>query len=181
MKKQLQLIAAPTGLQPGGYILQAYADRTEPSTPAADLEVTRDGATWRVTLSWECPNPVRDLSGDTTLFVDAAALLAPVTANAPWITMGAAGMPVEAVLWRADREVLLRIKAEGLGSTERSDAPEGWAVESNWDAGRWTVTFLLESWPSLEAFDQMMIAVWRGEGGNRGGLKSVSPDWFPVS
>ncbi len=181
MKTQLKLVNAPIGMQPGGYVPRAYADRTEPTTPAADVEVTREGKAWRVTLGWDCPNPVRDISDDTNQFVDAAALLAPVVADAPWVTMGAEGKAVEAILWRADREAPLRVTAEGLGSAQRFDAPEGWAVESNWDAGRWTVSFLLKSWPALEAFDQLAIAVWRGETGDRGGLKSISPGWFPAS
>ena len=69
MKTRIELINAPIGIQPGGYVPRAYADRTEPTTPAADVEVTREGAAWRIALSWECPNPIRDISDDTNLFV----------------------------------------------------------------------------------------------------------------
>ena len=175
-----KLIAAPTPLQPGGYIKVAYATRTQPPIPSADFDLTRIGDGYRIALQWKCPEPVRDASTDTNLWVDAAAVLAPGAAGAPWITMGAEKMPVQGALWRADRKELLRIRAEGLGSVERQAAPEGWSVSSKWDKGQWHVTFELQSWPALTQHKQIALAMWRGEAQDRGGLKSISQGWIAL-
>ena len=180
MKTKLDLIAAPTALQPGNYVKTAYLDPRTPSTLTADVEVTQNGKTWQLTLSWDCPDPVTDISDDTHVFIDSAAFLAPGTPDAAWITMGAEGKPVEAVLWRADRETPLRVVAEGWGTVERNEPPEGWTVTSAWKKGRWTVTFSIAEWPALEAHEQFATAVWRGAARNRAGLKSVSPGWIPI-
>ena len=33
--KRIEMMAAPTGMQPGGYVPVAYADRTKPATPGS--------------------------------------------------------------------------------------------------------------------------------------------------
>ena len=181
MRSKLSLIAAPVGLSPGGYVSKAYADRTAPRTPVADLEAEQTGSVWRVRLEWDCAQPVWEMGEDVDRFVDAAAVLAPSAADAPWMTMGAPGKAVEGALWRADRLELLGVRAEGLGSVERSAAPEGWRVRANWQAGRWRLDLDLVGWAVLDAQRQLAIAVWQGAQGDRGGLKSVSPGWLEVA
>ena len=175
-----KLIAAPTPLQPGGYIKVAYAARNEPLIPSADLNLEQVGDGYRITLRWKCPNPVSDASTDTNLWVDAAAVLAPGVPGAPWITMGAEQLPVQGALWRADRKEVTRIHAEGLGSVERQAAPKGWQVSAEWNKGQWRVTFELQSWPALAQHGQIALAVWRGEAQDRGGLKSISQGWIEL-
>jgi hypothetical protein len=70
------------------------------------------------------------------------------------------------------------MRAEGLGSMERSDAPEGWGVEASWEHGRWRLTFGLRDWPALDSLAQLAFAIWRGASGDRAGIKSVSPGWI---
>jgi len=181
VKKTLKLVAAPTGMQPGGYVPTAYADRSQPSTPEARLEVDRVGDIWRVRLGWDCPLAITDSSSDTNRFVDSVALLVPTLPDAPWITMGAPGKAVEGVLWRADREELYRMRAEGLGTMVRSAAPEGWGAEASWEGGRWSVVFGLRGWSTLERSRQLAFAIWRGAAGDRAGLKSVSPGWVDTA
>ena len=181
MKKTFDLVAAPTGMQPGGYVRVAYGLRNEPFTPSATLDVQRNTEPWRVRLSWSCPEPVRDASGDTDRFVDAAALLVPTVKDAPWVTMGAAGMAVEAALWRADRADLLRIRAEGLGTVKRDTAPSPWKANAEWKDGRWSVSYDLASWPALEEQAQLTFAIWRGAAADRGGLKSICPQWIALT
>jgi DMSO reductase family type II enzyme heme b subunit len=181
VKKTLKLVAAPTGMQPGGYVAKAYADRSQPSTPEARLEVDRVGAIWRVRLRWHCPLAITDSSTDTNRFVDAAALLVPTIPDAPWITMGAPGKAVEGVLWRADREDLIRTRAEGLGTMVRREAPEGWGAEASWEGGRWSLVFGLRAWPALDRSGQLAFAIWRGAAGDRAGLKSVSSGWIDAA
>jgi DMSO reductase family type II enzyme heme b subunit len=174
MKQTVPMMAAPVGMVPGGYVARAYADRLLPNTKSATLEAQREGTGWRVRLSWSCPDPVRDASEHTDRFVDAAALLVPTVEDAPWISMGAPGKAVQAALWRADREVLLQIRAEGLGTVKRGPAPDRWKVKADWQEGIWSVSYELAPWPSLERRGQLAFAIWRGAAADRAGLKSTS-------
>jgi len=176
MKQTLTLVAAPTPMQPGGYVPVAYAGRDQPFTPSAAIEVERASGGWSIRLSWSCPDPVRDAAGDTDRFVDAAALSMPTSADAPWITMGAPGKAVEGVLWRANEEQLRRFRAEGLGSA----AAPSWTVEAEWAKGSWALQFGVQGGTPLDEHLLLAIAIWRGAANDRGGLKSVSPGWIEL-
>lgn len=180
MKRRVELIAAPTAMQPGGYVRAAYRERVQPTTPAVDLEVASQSGRWSVAVQWPCPTPVREVRGDPGLFCDALALLAPSADDSPWITMGAPGHGVDGMLWRADGDALLRVSAEGLGTVKRAPAPEAWSAVAGWKAGTWRVEIALRGWESLDARRQLAVAVWRGAEAERGGLKSVSPGWIEV-
>jgi len=174
------LIAAPPAMQPGGYVPQAYKDRLQATTPSVDIAATEQGKGWVIELRWDCPNPVKSIANETDLFTDAAAILVPGTMDAPWLTMGAPDHPVEAALWRADKTELFRMRAEGLGTMDRSAPPTSWTVDANWENGRWHLRFLIGDWPVLNKFGRMGVAIWRGESQDRGGLKSVTSDWIAV-
>ena len=179
--KKIDLLAAPVGMQPGGYLATAYAGRDkEPMTPHLTLEVAKPPGSWRIRLRWPCPDPVSDVSRDPELFPDAAALFAPRHEDSPWITMGAPGMGVDGVLWRADSEELRAISAEGLGSMKRDDAPPGWRFSAQHASGGWQLELTLPGWTTLDASSRVAIAVWRGAAQDRGGLKSVTPGWLEV-
>ncbi len=181
MRAKISLMAAPTALSPGGYVGRAYAHRTAPNTPAADLEVVRTPTgTWRMRIAWDCAVPVRALDGDVDRFVDAAAVLAPSTADAPFMTMGAPGQAVVGALWRPDRDELFGVRAEGLGTVLRQPAPEGWRARAEWKVSRWRLEFTLPRWPALDEQRRLGIAIWQGAEGDRGGLKSVSPGWIEL-
>lgn len=176
--KTITMMVAPPALQPGGYIATAYADRAAPQTPRVQLEAERAaGRGYRLRLRWACATPVTKIDHDPSLFPDACALLVPAVEDAPWITMGAPGKPVQAVLWRADRTPPWRLQAEGLGSMRREAPPAAWSATAAWRDGEWDVVFLLPGWPELEAAGRVGIAVWQGAGQERAGLKSVSTDW----
>jgi DMSO reductase family type II enzyme heme b subunit len=180
MRSKVSLIAAPTGLSPGGYVAKAYADRGAPRTPVAELEVEKSGAVFRIRVSWACVQPVRELGDDVDRFVDAAAVLAPSVPDAPWFSMGAPGKAVLGVLWRADREALFGVRAEGLGTVERSVAPDAWKARAEWKGGRWLLELELGGFGALDSQEQLALAVWQGAEGDRAGLKSVSPGWLGV-
>lgn len=181
MRTKHELIAAPAGMQPGGYVREAYLDRTQPRTASVELELSQSSGVWRAVVQWDCPEPVRDVRANPSLFCDAAALLAPSAAGAPWITMGAPGLGVDGVLWRADGDALLRVSAEGLGTVKREPAPKSWTAAAAWSAGRWRVELELGNWESLARQRQLAVAVWRGADAERGGLKSVTPGWIEVT
>ncbi|MCP4005796.1 MAG: hypothetical protein GY725_16520 [bacterium] len=179
--QKLELIAAPTGIQPGGYVAKAYAGRdAAPITPHLDLEVARPPGTWRLRLRWPCPEPVRDVSADPSLFPDAAAVFAPQHEDSAWVTMGAPGKGVDGVLWRADGQNLHAIRAEGLGSMKRDAAPEGWRFAAKHERGFWQLELTLPGWATLDGSGRLAAAIWRGSAQDRGGLKSVTPGWTEV-
>ena len=173
--KTIDMMAAPVAMQPGGYMAKAYADHTTPLTPRVQLDYERvAGRGYRIVLRWPCSAPVTSVTDNPSLFPDACALLVPEQADAPWITMGAPGQPVQGVLWRADRKDLFRMHAEGLGTMQRGAPPTNWAAAPKWEGGYWQVVLQLPGWTALERTAQAGIAVWRGDQKERGGLKSVS-------
>jgi DMSO reductase family type II enzyme heme b subunit len=179
MKKSIKLVTAPTGFQPGGYIAKAYADRDRAHTARVDVDITvQDG--YRFALNWRCDEAVIDASDNPRQFIDSCALLVPAVPDAPWITMGAPTLPVVGALWRADQPAPIAIRAEGLGSVQRSAAPGGWTVEANWANRHWQVVFTLPAWAELDAQRQFAVAVWQGAQSERAGLKSVSEGWVSL-
>ncbi|MBT4521875.1 MAG: hypothetical protein HOC23_17895 [Halieaceae bacterium] len=176
----LALIGAPPAMQPGGYIPEAYKARQQAGTPAVDLGAKQQGDDWVIELRWDCPNPVKTVTGETDLFTDAAAIMVPGTTSAPWLTMGAPDHPVEAALWRADQNKLLHMRAEGLGTMHRSEPPAPWSTRSAWENGRWHLQYTLVNWSPLNQFQRIGVAIWRGENQDRGGLKSVTDGWITV-
>ncbi len=182
MRTELALIAAPTAIQPGGYVNKAYADRVQPKLATAVLETDfARGRGYKITLGWQCDSAVNDIRQDTNLFPDACALLVPVNENSPWITMGDEHNPVEGVLWRADKSEPYKIEAHGLGSVVRSSAPQGWAISADWKNKSWQVSFTLPQWAALEKWQKLAVAVWLGGEKERAGLKSISQGWVSVA
>ncbi|MBW2287140.1 MAG: hypothetical protein JRG80_17810 [Deltaproteobacteria bacterium] len=180
MKKTLDLIAAPTGMQPGDYVPRVYSDRDGPQTPSVSLEVEHSTRGWRFHVRWPCPKPVQDTGGQSNLFPDAVALVAPSVPEAQWVTMGAPGLAIGGFLWRADREPLIRMRAEGFGTVQRSEAENVRQVTSEWNGGEWSLAFEVAGWKELDETRRLAIAVWRGSARERAGLKSVSPGWIEV-
>ncbi len=177
MKTTAQMIPAPTAIQPGGYVRVAYPDKTVPLTTSVEVEADEGAGGFRISLSWPCETPQK-ATDDSDRFVDAAAVLAPRTADAPWITMGEPGKGVEGILWRADKERPGSFSAEGLGTVAHGAAPADWQVEAAWSGGAWRVTFTVPSWPVLGEQRNFAVAVWQGAASERAGLKSVSAGWI---
>lgn len=181
MKKRVDLIAAPPAMSPGGYVAKAYADRVTPSTAFVNVATEIRGGLRTISLAWLCPKPSKTMHGATDLFLDAAGIMVPLTDDAPLMLMGQPGNGVEVAYWRAERDQLLLVHAEGLGSTVRAAPPSDWSVVSDWSNGVWGVTFKFPAWHALVRAGKFGVAVWRGDASERGGLKSVSPDWINFS
>lgn len=181
MKKKIELMAAPPSMSPGGYVATAYEDKVDPSTPQVTVEVLRVRQGWFLSLTWPCPDPVNVIAHETDLFLDSAAILVPLHADAEFFTMGSEAAAVEGAFWRAESDGFHHIKAEGLGNVERGEASKDWTVKSNWKDGIWTLECAFLSWPALDQFGRFGIAIWRGSDKDRGGLKSISPDWIAAA
>lgn len=180
MRQRIQLMAAPPAIQPGGYVAKAYSGHTSPQTSWLDVSVDSRGAGWEIVLAWKCDEPVTDTSRDVDRFADAAAILAPSVEGAPLITMGTGDAGVDGWYWRSDRDGGLRIHANGLGTSERSELPGGATVTALRSEDGWGLRFELPEWSSLDRSRQIGFAVWRGAASERAGLKAVSPSWLPL-
>lgn len=181
MKKRIDLISAPPAMSPGGYVAKAYADRTTPSTAFVNVETSVSGEMRTISLAWLCPKPSKTMQGATDLFLDAAGLMVPLTDDAPLMLMGQPGNGIEVAYWRAENDQLMLVRAEGLGSTVRHAAPSDWTAVSSWNNGVWGVTFSFPTWHALARAGKFGVAIWRGDSNERGGLKSVSPEWVSFS
>ena len=159
---------------------KAYAHRTEPGTPWADLVVEPRGSGWHVFVAWPCPDRRANTTTDVNRFSDAAAILAPATPDAPMMTMGNQDAPVDGWLWRADREGGIRVTARGFGTSERLDLPARTTITAAWSNGLWGVGFDVPGWESLRRQMLIGVAVWQGVAAERAGLKSVSTNWITV-
>ncbi len=179
MKQRVQMMSAPVAMQPGKYIPRVYGEKP-PATAEVDLEVQQQGNGWQIDLVWAAATPVHDKNRNPRIFVDGAAIFVPEHADAPWISMGAPGQPLSGLLWRPDRNGLTAMAAEGLGSTQRSDAPAGWKADGQWRNGFWHLSVQIDQWAALDRFQKLAFAIWQGSKGERAGIKSVSPGWLSV-
>ena len=178
--KAIELVAAPTAIQPGGYVQKAYQDRVQATTSSTFINVKKSGAGFVIELVWDASDPVTGLDGNPRRFVDAAAILVPTTQDAPWITMGAPQNAIEGFLWKADKQSLYRIYAEGLGSVVRSTLPDGWVYQASHNGKQWVLKVTAPTWVTLTDQGRVGIAIWQGSLAERAGLKSVSPGWVDV-
>ena len=180
MKARIHLIAAPTAIQPGGYIPGAYADRTQPAVTDLDIRIEEHGPRWEIFLSWACPVESSSTIHDVDRFADSAAILTPSQPDAALMTMGSKAAGVDGWFWKADEKQGIRFQARGLGTVERSDLPADAQVTGLWQDGRWGVKFELPVWRSLDLHRKVGFAVWQGAASERAGLKSVSPGWIEL-
>ncbi len=68
----------------------------------------------------------------------------------------------------------------GAGDPRNWTETGGRTAEGEVKAGKWHVVFEAPTWSSLDARQQLAIAIWQGVTGDRGGLKSVSSGWIAV-
>lgn len=180
MKKRIELIAAPTAIQPSAYVKSAYGD-AKANTPWVDFNINRQGDSWEIFLMWPCAEPIYDTKKDVNLFADAVALLAPLTEQAPMMTMGDANNPIEGYMWRSDNKKTIKIDSGGLGSVKRSAVSADIKTFAHWDKNIWGVKINIPHWSALVNHKKIGIAVWQGSSADRAGLKSVTPNWITLT
>lgn len=184
----LDLMGTPLGLQPTAAIRTSWSDRRIGAIGRVDVAVAHNGATLAFRLEWNDPSEDRQ-TGDTTAFADAAAVMHPGSPEAPLMTMGKPGAPVNAWYWRADEDGSGRhIVAEGFGTTRTLDTTLV-RTRSTWSGGRWRVVIARSLRAPEEAGAAQLapgqetrfgIAVWQGSAGERAGIKAFSGDWIPL-
>jgi steroid C-25 hydroxylase gamma subunit len=186
----VELAPTPLALQPSAYLAKTERARPVGRVKQVRVRSLHDGSQIAFHLEWE-DAAREDTIADNDAFPDAAALLFPLREDAPLMTMGSEEKPVAAWHWRADRPEHARCNvAQGLGTTRVVDEGSV-ATTASWREGRWRLVFRRplrvpgaeNEVIQIEVGDTLQVAfgVWEGGNGERGGLKSFSPGWHPVT
>ena len=113
----------------------------------------------------------------------------PTVAGVSAVTMGAAGKPVNAWYWRADKAKPYEVLAQGFRFVERQkdNAGSDLAVAADYADGYWSVVFrrslgarngLVRFAPGKQS--GIAFAVWAGANKERSGRKAFSGDFMPL-
>jgi DMSO reductase family type II enzyme heme b subunit len=186
---EVTLAGVPLGLQPTAYIVASRQQRPVGRVTQVRVQAVHDGREVAFRLEWR--DGVRNLeTSDNDVFPDGAALLFALHREAPLVSMGAEGQPVNAWHWRADRPGRgLSNVATGLGTTRVTDESEISAA-ADWEGGRWALVFrrtlrvpggddeVVQF--SVGQHRKLAFAVWEGANGERAGLKAFSPEWHEL-
>jgi steroid C-25 hydroxylase gamma subunit len=180
----LKLAGTPLALQPTAAIQVAWAKRRIGAVDRVAVAAFHDGARLAFRLDW--PDATENLEvNDTVTFPDAAAVVLAVKSDAPLVSMGAPGLPVNAWYWRADETQGREVVAEGIGTSRTLDGALVTA-RSRWKAGRWQVVIarplrVTSSEPVAQLepgrATPFAVAVWEGSNGERAGIKAFSGEW----
>ena len=179
------LSPTPLDLQPVEYVRVSWTSRPYGKASSVKVSSLHNGEQIFFRLVWQ------DDSADTKIadinqFIDAAAVLFPIVADAPLFGMGGKGKPVNAWFWRADWERPKNIAAEGMGSTQRRDDP-ALAATARHQRGRWDVIIARSLNGKCSpagtvalrtgAATKIAFAIWQGANQERAGIKAFSPAW----
>ncbi len=187
--QDLDMLPAPVGLAAGLSPFMALS-RDHGKVRRAEVRVAHNGRKLSVRLVWGEDDPVTAI-GDLDRFVDGAAVMFPLTAQARALTMGDERNPVNAWLWKADRPAPDDVLAYGFGtSRRRGGSAAGLRAASSHAEGRWHVVFQRALRAGAEVDGQvafkpaatvgLAVALWAGSKRERAGQKSVSGEWTPL-
>ena len=187
--EQIGLTGVPTSIQPTAFIANSWAGKTVGTVTSLLFCALHNGDSIALRLEWADPSEDRGID-DNDRFPDGAAVIFPFKDDAPLISMGSPEQPVNAWHWRADRGGEARNNtAKGIGSTR---VTKGALIRTaaRYHDGRWQLVFLralrrngVDSTIQLAPGQttQIAFAVWEGSNGERGGLKSFTPQWLELS
>jgi len=175
------LTPAPVALV-AGVSSQIALSRGHGKVQRISTRMAHNGATLSIRLEWE--DPTRDdRIQDLDRFVDAAAVMFPLHEDANPFTMGDEGRPVNAWLWKADRDEPFDVIARGYSTSERRPGRNsGLVARGAHRNGAWTVVFQRPIQPGGGEFARfepggpmrVSFAVWEGSNAERAGQKAVS-------
>lgn len=178
------LIQAPLGLQPTPYLRARWADQAYGTVETVRLACAHDGSGAVFRLSWRCPE--KSLR-EGERFADSAAIAFPMAEGAALVTMGSPAAPLHILQWQAGIPGCRSVIASGIG-TSRPGPVMHTDARGVWRQGVWEVCFQRPmSAPDTGAAliegerAQIGLAIWQGSNGERGGIKSFSPQWLPIT
>jgi DMSO reductase family type II enzyme heme b subunit len=187
-QEEMKLDATPLANQPSEYIKASRDEREIGKVRKLKVHTAHNGKEIFFRLSWGDESQSVTIS-NIDVFPDGCGVLIPVKGGDPPIDeMGSEKAPVNAWFWRADRpEEPRNTTAKGLGTTLYSETTTI-RTRSQWQEGVWTVVFarpLQVPDPKAEEGVQLAagttvkvgFAVWEGNNGERGGVKSFSKEW----
>lgn len=185
-QSRLTLEPTPITAQPSHYIQQKWKEAPYGLIDKLIVRAAHNGERLYFHLSWADDTNDESVQ-NSDQFTDAAAVLFPVSGDAPLQSMGSPQAPVNAWYWRPDFEGPVTITAQGTGSTSRTEDPELGAAGKR-VPGSWSVVLrrrLASSSPEYVTLapgtsSKVGFAVWQGSNQERGGLKSVTLDWEPL-
>ncbi len=184
-KAHLAMKPTPIGSQPSDYVRAAWKERPYGKLQTVIVQSIHNGQEIFFRLEWDDPEK-NDTITDST-FPDGAALLFPMGADAPILTMGDKQHPVNAWHWRADLGSAGRNNlARGLGTTILSEKSRI-TCRAQWDKGVWRVVFARPLSVPDQAAEAIQIkpgqqvrfgvAIWQGQNSERAGIKAFSQAW----
>jgi DMSO reductase family type II enzyme heme b subunit len=186
--QQLALSPTPLDMQPTEYVRVSWRGRPYGTLASIRASSVHNGEAIFFRLVWDDDTADERLA-DINHFLDAAAVLFPLSWDAPLLGMGTKGKPVNAWFWRADWERPQNVAAEGMGTTQRRDdrALVSQAVHAR---RRWQVVIGRQfarrgAPPGTVALKPGMtwrvaFAVWQGSNQERAGIKAYTPDWQEI-
>ena len=153
------------------------------------VRMTHDGTTFSMRLSWPDPDKDDELA-DLDQFSDAVSVMFPLSRGATAFSMGSAGKPVNAWLWKADEKEPYDVFAEGYATSKRRPAStSGLSANGYFDDGNWVVVLqrpmkaAAQEYVPFEAGVDTAVAfaVWEGSNRERSAQKAVSGEFMSIS
>lgn len=183
----LALVGTPTGTQPTPYTRTSWKGKPTGAVKQVSVRTCHDGSSLFVRLEWQDATENRE-TVEGGVFPDGAAVLFPISGDAPINTMGNEREWVNAWQWRGDAQQGRSVYAKGLGTTEANrETVEAGAVRTG---DRWQVVIsrALKTELSGEtsvglsagAATRIGVAVWEGSAGERAGFKGFTEEWIDL-
>lgn len=187
-RQTLALMGTPLALQPTAYIRNSFKQEDIGAVKQVEVTALHNGKHLAFRLTWQ-DDKCDDKIEDNDQFCDAAAIFLPTKANAPLVTMGAPGLPVNMWYWRADQGTGRHVVATGIGTTRTVDEKQV-LTGKKWHNGHWSVVIaralgvassepLVQLRPSRST--KFAVAIWEGSHAERAGLKSYTPDYTDLT
>jgi DMSO reductase family type II enzyme heme b subunit len=157
-------------------------------TRTVSVRMAHDGQFVSVRMEWLNKEP-RNQPADLDSFTDAAAIMFSSDKAASAISMGAAGTPVNAWLWRADEAQPYDVIAEGYATSIRRDAGISSLSASQQHSNDHRMVVLQRPLSSAEASCvelapgskvRVAFAIWAGVNNERSGQKAVSGEFVDL-
>ena len=182
---------APSPIAATQHISPFMALKTDHGTVSnVELRLAHNGKMIFARLRWK-NSRANTLIKDLDDFSDGAGIMFPLTPNANAFAMGDEANPVNAWLWKADKEKPFDVYARGWGSSQRRSAEiSGLGTKAEYIDGFWHLVFKRSLRTSLIGKELVnftpkstlgvAIAIWDGGNKERAAQKSFSGNWEPI-